>query len=238
MTYDIVFLMSIFVFIGMSAKNNRTDFRFSDEKLLYEETKKVLLKKPFFISSEKDNLKLAVYDFVDEKNSNKEIIIFIPGAGFYGNSLYQKMALELKSHNKNCILFDLRGHGYSEGERGDVPTVDHIMTDIQTVIMYVKNKYPDHKIILAGHSSGAAVCLNYSKTKYKQPDQYLLIAPYLGSSSGVIKKTSFIKKIRWYMYIINSIISFDFLKKIKTVFFNYDNKTKEKNPLLDRKSVV
>lgn len=44
-------------------------------------TKNCNLIEPIYINSYKDNSKLALYEFFD-KNNDKEIIIFLPGAGF------------------------------------------------------------------------------------------------------------------------------------------------------------
>lgn len=86
------------------------------------------------------------------------------------------MALNFFHHNRNIILFDLRGHGKSAGKRGDCPSYSHIMSDIESVIIYYKEKFHNYKIILAGHSSRAATIINYAQTNFIQPDECLFIA--------------------------------------------------------------
>ncbi len=57
---------------------------------------------------------------------------------------------------------DLRGHGLSDGNRGDYPSKDRLARDLCETIAFVKQKVP--VVILLGHSLGvlsAITALNH-----------------------------------------------------------------------------
>jgi acylglycerol lipase len=81
-------------------------------------------KQPLFIKAS-DGSKLAYYEYMPK--SPKAIILFYHGAGFYSSALYQNFAKELaEKYSIGCYLFDIRGHGNSEGTRGDAPSINQV----------------------------------------------------------------------------------------------------------------
>lgn len=173
-----------------------------------------------------DGLSLAYYSFVPE--NPKATLIFYHGAGFYQGALYQYFAQELANkHGIASYLFDIRGHGNSGGDRGDAPNINQVWDDITQAINLVKKNYPTIPLYLGGHSSGAGMVLNYSK--YNQnPDVngYVFIAPYLGRNSGAIKehvdaRTSFVKNVRVWVFILHALTGGYFFGHTPAVFFNF-----------------
>jgi len=53
---------------------------------------------------------------------------------------------------------DLRGHGNSEGRRGDSPNEDTFVKDLQSFYSFVEEQNKDLPIYLGGHSMGAGLC--------------------------------------------------------------------------------
>lgn len=180
---------------------------------------------PAYIKSS-DGCALAYYAFVPELP--KAMVIFYHGAGFYGSALYQYFATQLADkHNIGCYLFDIRGHGNSDGNRGDAPNVKQVWDDVTAAVEHVKTFYPNIPLYVGGHSSGAGMILNYSN-HYNNPaiQGYLLVTPYLGRNSGVFKEhadpaTSFIKSVRTWVFILNGITGGYCFAHTPAVFFNY-----------------
>ena len=83
-------------------------------------------------------------------------ILFIPGIGTY-SELYCELLARLSAQGFNVLAVDLRGHGYSGGDRGFY-TVDQIVDDIKLVLDYIENHYQD-PIGLFGCSIGARLAL-------------------------------------------------------------------------------
>lgn len=169
---------------------------------------------------------MAYYGFVPQ--SPQAIVIFYHGAGFYGSALYQYFAKQLaEKHKVGCYLFDIRGHGNSDGNRGDAPSVTQVWDDVTTAVAYVKSLYPNTPLYVGGHSSGAGMILNYSN-HYNNPaiQGYLLVTPYLGRNAAVFKEhpdpaTSFVKSVRAWVFILNGITGGYYFAHTPAVFFNY-----------------
>src|SRR5690606_28297256 len=140
----------------------------------------LILKKPNYIKST-DGINLAYYNFIPEAPDS--ILIFYHGGGAWSTRIYQYMAQQLCEHyNIGTYLFDIRGHGNSQGERGDAPSTEQVWQDISTAINFVSQKHKKSTVFLGGHSSGAGLILNYSGwAKHQNVSGYLLIAPLLGS---------------------------------------------------------
>jgi len=195
------------------------------------------LKAPSYLTSS-DGIKLAYYSFIPAKPS--ACVIFYPGAGLYGNKTYQWLALSLqKDYNIGCYLVDLRGHGHSEGARGDAPDEKQVWKDVDTVIEHVKSLHPTISLYLVGHSSGSGLLINYNKYGHHFDDVkgYIFLAPYLGPNSGTIREhinpqCNFVKKVRTWVYLINIFIPLNFLKHINAVFFNYPQNLLNEDPLI------
>lgn len=224
---------------------NAQDFTSKDQQNLaspfsFEELKTIQpreLQKPYFLTAS-DGIRLAYYPFVSKNPT--ALVIFYHGAGLYSNKALQWLAQELQEkYTLGCYLIDVRGHGHSEGIRGDTPRIEQVWHDVDTVVEHVKKIHPDIPLFLAGHSSGSGLLINYNaygKTTDKV-NGYLFLAPYLGPNSGTLKEhknpeQNFVKKARVWVYILNSIFSWDFLKHIHAVFFNYPQYVLEEDPLI------
>ena len=83
---------------------------------------------------------------------------------------------------------DLRGHGDSEGDRGDCPGPEQVWRDIGSMVQHIR-KTQNGPLFLGGHSSGAEVVLNYSSWENKTPvDAYVFLSPQLGHRSRTARK--------------------------------------------------
>lgn len=194
------------------------------------------IKKPNYIKAS-DSIDLAYYSFVP--SHPKAIVVFYHGTGFWNSALYQYFAKQLaEKHNIGCYLFDIRGHGNSQGVRGDAPNVNQVWDDVTSAIDFVKKQHPEKSLYLGGHSSGGALVLNYSNYNYHPLiNGYLFIAPYLGRNSGVIKEhadqaASFVKSVRVWVFILNGISGGYFFAHTPAVYFNHPDELLKKDSLI------
>lgn len=190
---------------------------------------------PSFICAT-DGVKLAYYLFLVP--NPKAVIIFYHGGGLYSNSTYQYIGFELQERSHIVSYFvDIRGHGRSEGSRGDAPSIDQVFEDVSTILMLVKSKFPHVPVYLVGHSSGAGLLLNYSTYDTRRDDLfsgYIFLAPYLGPFAGVVRPAavSFVKKVRMWIYILNKGFKIPLFQHIPAVFFNYPKEIVLKDSLI------
>lgn len=211
---------------------------FSAEPFLFTEILdlKVDLQAPEFISAF-DKTPLAYYKFAD--SSCDDIVILYAGAGLYGNHAYQWIAQELyQKHQIGCYVFDLRGHGHSGGARGDAPSANAVLRDVQAALDFVQVAHPKKRVHLAGHSSGAGLVLNFAKfNRANLAQSYILLAPYLGPKSGAIRlqsdqSKSFVKNVRTWVYLVGAVFSARLVAHVPTVFFNYPANILNQDPLI------
>lgn len=135
----------------------------------------------------RDKRKIFAYQ-LPKKSDNTIILIHGVGSTAY---LYNKTAgLLQEATQAKVFAIDLRGHGKSEGKAGDVDYINQYADDLADIIKTIRKQKPNGKIIIAGHSMGGGVALNYSMQKNKTKiDGYLLFAPLLGHNSPTIPQT-------------------------------------------------
>lgn len=194
------------------------------------------LTSPHFFKAS-DDVQIAYYPFV--RDDNTAITILYAGAGLYGNKTYQWVAKTLnEEHNIGCYMVDLRGHGHSEGERGDAPSIERVWQDIVEIVTFVKQKHPGKPLYLVGHSSGAGLIINYAaNTADPKEDGYIFLAPFLGTKSNTDKKHDnpderFIKSVRPWIYVLGMMFPHSWFTHCKALFFNYSDDLIKQDPLI------
>ena len=99
---------------------------------------------------------VPVHCEVYEHSKTSPVIIFLPGIGTY-SEMYCEFLYKLSEWGFNVVSVDLRGHGYSGGERG-LYTVEDVQDDISLVISHFTKEYND-RIGLFGCSIGSPLAL-------------------------------------------------------------------------------
>lgn len=74
-------------------------------------------------------------------------------------------------------IYDQRGHGKSEGERGVIKSVQDFVSDLGEFIEVTKARYPDLPCFLVGHSFGGQISINYTVRYAKGLAGLLLSSP-------------------------------------------------------------
>lgn len=135
----------------------------------------------------RDKRKIFAYQF-PKKSENTIVLIHGVASTAY---LYNKTAGLLQEATQGEIFaIDLRGHGKSEGKAGDVDYINQYVDDLADIIKEIRKEKPNGKIIIAGHSMGGGVALNYALQNNKtKVDGYLFFAPLLGHNSPAIPQT-------------------------------------------------
>jgi alpha-beta hydrolase superfamily lysophospholipase len=127
-----------------------------------------------------------------------------------------------KHSNILVVTPDIRGHGDSDGARGDTPSVEQVFEDIGLFIHHMKAKYPQKPLFLGGHSSGGGLVLNYSSYKKREKtDGYLFLSPQLGFRSNIELKNNpnSFTAVNKDLFVSNAMSGTD--GNSQAVFFNY-----------------
>ena len=84
-------------------------------------------------------------------SSNVAIVIF-HGITGYSEPYGKLIAEEVSRAGFNVFGMDLRGHGLSDGTRGDYPSAERLSKDLCETLAFLKGKYS--KVVVLGHSLG------------------------------------------------------------------------------------
>ena len=112
----------------------------------------------------------------------RSAVLFFHGGGAHSGAGYQHIGNGLQTKFDTVVYTpDIRGHGLSEGPRGDAPNPKQVWEDITSFIKQIRADYPHLPLFLGGHSSGAGLALNYASQQYhEQVVGYIFLSPQLG----------------------------------------------------------
>ncbi len=165
-------------------------------------------------------------------------LIFVHGGGAWSGAGYQYLAKGLSERHKISVyLVDIRGHGNSEGPRGDAPSSTQVLNDLKLLIDAVRRENHELPLYVGGHSSGAGLVLNYlSWSKDRTMSGYIFISPQFGYKSKTERKSArnpFVK-VRVPLLILYSVFRGRRFGNIPAVFFNYPEEITRLQPLIIR----
>lgn len=93
-------------------------------------------------------------ELYESDDSTSPVIVFFPGIGTYCE-LYAQLLQAISAKGFSVVGVDLRGHGYSVGQRGSV-TVEQVIADYELVISALETKFSG-PIGVYGFSIGATL---------------------------------------------------------------------------------
>ena len=92
--------------------------------------------------------------------------------------------LKLFAGQFNILLYDLRGHGESEGERANVADFVYFRKDLQKIVEYLRDHFQMTKFITFGHSMGALIAADWLQNEAREdlyPAKVFLSSPPVGA---------------------------------------------------------
>ncbi len=88
-------------------------------------------------------------------------VLLVHGLGEHSGR-YDHVVEFLLSQKFDVARFDMRGHGHSGGPRGDAPTYETLLDDIDRFAREVDDVLPPAPVFLYGHSLGGNLVLNHA----------------------------------------------------------------------------
>lgn len=126
---------------------------------------------------------------ISSDNSNPVLLIVHGGAGSPDRPLVKKYNIELAEYY-TVVCWDQRGSGLSYTK--EELTIDIILNDLKSVVEFLRKRYNQDKIYIAGHSWGAYLGLRFS---FMHPEY---IKYYIGTGQGI---SSFADEIYKYNFV-------------------------------------
>jgi alpha-beta hydrolase superfamily lysophospholipase len=127
------------------------------------------------------------------------VVGLVHGLGDH-SSRYAHVAAALAEAGYVTITFDQRGHGKSQGARGDAATYDEQMDDIKRLLAEALERYPTLPRFLYGHSMGGNLVLNYALRRRPALQGLIATGPWLRAAfdppAWRVRAGRFLHKVR------------------------------------------
>jgi acylglycerol lipase len=88
------------------------------------------------------------------------VVVLVHGLAEHGGR-YAHVGTHFAHAGYGVYVNDHRGHGKSDGVRGNINRMSELVTDLETLIRSVSQRHPDVPVYLYGHSMGGLVALSY-----------------------------------------------------------------------------
>ncbi len=92
--------------------------------------------------------------------------------------------LKLFAGQFNILMYDLRGHGRSEGERANVGEFADFRRDLQALVEYLKREFQMKRYVAFGHSMGGLITADWLQNEAREdlyPEKVFLSSPPVGA---------------------------------------------------------
>jgi acylglycerol lipase len=106
----------------------------------------------------KDGISIFVHAWIPD--NPQRILICVQGLGGHGG-YYKELAHLMALKGTIIVAPDLRGHGHSEGVRGDIDRFGCYVMDVDVAVSWAITIWPDTPIFVLGESMGATIAIQY-----------------------------------------------------------------------------
>jgi acylglycerol lipase len=149
-------------------------------------------KDPFDLVTTSDGVTLFLRKWEPPSPSNKAILI-LHGITAYSKP-YEMFGNAISQAGFTAIGLDLRGHGLSDGIRGDYPSKERLINDLIETISFLKKQF--NSLIIFGHSLGVLNALIAATNNSEKVDGLILLSAGKTVNPGVYRKQSFFQKLK------------------------------------------
>ena len=115
----------------------------------------------------KDQTSLFYHEWLPDDNNVRAVVFIVHGINEHSGR-YRHVAEAFTQAGFACYGIDHRGHGRSDGIRAYFTDIGDVVDDFRQLFEMVQEQYPDHPLLIFGHSIGSLVSLEF--TLRHQPD--------------------------------------------------------------------
>ena len=149
-------------------------------------------KESFDLVTTSDGITLFLRKWEPPNPSNIAVLI-LHGITSYSKP-YEMFGNPISKAGFTVIGLDLRGHGLSDGIRGDYPSKERLINDLVETISFLKKKFKS--LIIFGHSLGVLNALIAAASISEKVDGLILLSAGKTTNPEVYKKQSFSQKLK------------------------------------------
>lgn len=115
----------------------------------------------------------------------KGVVIVTHGIALH-TTYYEQIRQVLSDAGYQVYLYDVRGHGKSQGARGDIKHLDVFIDDLHKLVQKAKETY-NLPVYLLGHSMGGVITNVYAVTHDDYDGTIIMSAPSNSQGLGILK---------------------------------------------------
>ena len=149
-------------------------------------------KEPFEIVKTTDGVSLFLRKWEPKSPSNKAILI-LHGITAYSGP-YEMFGKAIANIGFLAYGLDLRGHGLSDGVRGDYPNRERLVSDLVETVAFLKKKF--EILLVLGHSLGVLNALIMKTNSKEKIDGLILLSAGKTVKPGVYKERTVKEKLK------------------------------------------
>ena len=149
-------------------------------------------KEPYDLVSTSDGATLFLRKWESKSSSNKAVLI-LHGITAYSGP-YEMFGKAISKVGFTAVGLDLRGHGLSDGIRGDYPSKERLISDLVETILFLRKKYST--LLILGHSLGVLTALITKRNSNEKIDGLILLSAGKTFNPGVYKNPSVLQKLK------------------------------------------
>jgi alpha-beta hydrolase superfamily lysophospholipase len=95
-------------------------------------------------------------------NKPRAVLFIVHGLGEHSGR-YEEFAGVLAKNDIATFIFDHRGHGQSEGKRGQAQSIEQLLEDTEFALMKCRSLFLEIPLFMMGHSMGGQVAATFIK---------------------------------------------------------------------------
>jgi alpha-beta hydrolase superfamily lysophospholipase len=148
---------------------------------------------PHSLLTTSDGITLFVREWEPKSTPKETAILILHGITAYSGP-YSMIAEPLASRGFPVYGLDLRGHGFSDGNRGDTPGRERYVKDLCETIAFVKEKHS--RMIVLGHSLGVLSSVMAMESCIDNFDGAILLSGARTARPGVYPPMGAMQKLK------------------------------------------
>lgn len=159
---------------------------------------KPLLREEVVRLTTQTGLKLHMHTWLPHYNPDK-VVVMVHGLGGHGRYYATSVAPYLAPAGVAVYAPDLRGHGLSEGLRGDIESFAQFQEDVAAAVRWARLKHPELPLFLMAESMGTSIAINFVTQAEAElmPDGLILVACVIAPT--VTPSVREVARTLWYL---------------------------------------
>ncbi len=121
---------------------------------------------------------LNLYLRKDVPRQSKGLVVILHALGEHGGC-YEEVSRALNAAGYGVYRFDSRGHGRSDGPRGDIQDFRDYISDTDLVVEQAHAAFPRHPLFLLGYGMGGLVAASYAAAHPNKVDGEITVGAAL-----------------------------------------------------------